>query len=125
MKSCTNLLSHLRLRTDASEAAWRDHVRDIIYAAGVRADETAFRLRISEVREWVKTSRIEKRAADISEAIERLGIRVQDPFTVLAIKALDEGLFFQETAGFRPAKINAAGSRSSPLMASVAWNGWV
>jgi hypothetical protein len=87
------LLSHLRLHTDASEAAWRDyHIRDISYAAGVRADETAFRLGISEVREWVKTSRTEKRAADITEAIDRLGIRAQDPFTILAIKALDEEL---------------------------------
>lgn len=87
------LLSHLRLHTDASEAAWRDyHIRDISYAAGVRAEETAFRLGISEVREWVKTSRTEKRAADVAEAIDRLGIRAQDPFTILAINALDEEL---------------------------------
>ena len=87
------LLDHLRLHTDASEAAWRDyHIRDISYAAGVRADQAAFRLGISEVREWVKTSRTEKRAADIAEAIDRLGIRAQDPFTILAIKALDEDL---------------------------------
>ena len=87
------LLDHLRLHTDASEAAWRDyHIRDISYAAGVRADETAFRLGISEVRAWVKTDRTEKRAADIAEAIDRLGIRAEDPFTILAIKALDEEL---------------------------------
>ncbi len=87
------LLAHLRLHTDASEAAWRDyHIRDISYAAGVRADETAFRLGISEVREWVKTDRTEKRAANITEAIDRLGIRAEDPFTILAIKALDEEL---------------------------------
>lgn len=87
------LLDHLRLHTDASEAAWRDyHIRDISYAAGVRVDETAFRLGISEVREWVKTSRTEKQAADIAEAIDRLGLRAQDPFTILAIKALDEEL---------------------------------
>ncbi len=84
-------LDRLRLHTDASEAAWRDyHIRDISYAAGVRADESAFRLGVSEVREWVKTSRTEKRAEDIAEAVDRLGIRAQDPFTVLAIKALDE-----------------------------------
>ncbi|MFI7435768.1 SAVED domain-containing protein [Micromonospora haikouensis] len=87
------LLDHLRLHTDASEAAWRDyHIRDISFAAGVRADESAFRLGLSEVREWVKTSRTEKRTADIAEAVDRLGIQVQDPFTVLAIKALDEEL---------------------------------
>lgn len=86
------LLEHLRLHTDASEAAWRDyHVRDISYAAGVRADETAFALGISEVRRWVKTNRTEKRADDIAEAIERLGLRAQEPYAVLAIKALDDG----------------------------------
>jgi hypothetical protein len=85
------LLEHLRLHTDASEAAWRDyHVRDISFAAGVRADDTAFALGISEVREWVKTSRTEKRAVDINEAIDRLGIRAQEPSAVLMIKALDE-----------------------------------
>lgn len=85
------LLDHLRLHTDASEAAWRDyHIRDISYAAGVRADETAYRLGIGEVRDWVKTSRTEKHAADIAEAIDRLGIRAQEPFTLLTIKALDE-----------------------------------
>jgi hypothetical protein len=87
------LLGNLRLQTDASEAAWRDyHIRDISYAAGVRADEAAYRLGISEVREWVKTSRTEKQAADIAEAVNRLGIRAQDPFTVVGIKCLDEEL---------------------------------
>lgn len=93
------LLSHLRVRTDASEAVWRDyHIRDISYAAGVRADETAFRLGVSEVREWVKTDRTEKRAPDIDQAVERLGIRVQNPFTVLAINALDEDLALPDPA---------------------------
>lgn len=93
------LLSHLRVRTDASEAVWRDyHIRDISYAAGVRADETAFRLGISEVREWVKTDRTEKRALDIDQAVQRLGIREQNPFTVLAINALDEDLGLPDPA---------------------------
>lgn len=93
--SCSNselfrFLADLRLRTDASEAVWRDHVAEISYAAGVRADDTAFRLGIAEVREWVKTNRTEKRAADVAEAIDRLNLRAQEPFTVLSIKALDE-----------------------------------
>ncbi|MCA1671996.1 MAG: hypothetical protein LC799_07260, partial [Actinobacteria bacterium] len=40
----------------------------------------------------VKTDRTEKQAADIGEATDHLGIRAQDPFTILAIKALDEEL---------------------------------
>lgn len=85
-----DFLAHLRLRTDASEAVWRDHVYEISYAAGVRADDTAFRLGIAEVREWVKTSRTQKQAADVNDAVDRLRIRAHEPFTVLAIKALDE-----------------------------------
>lgn len=93
--SCTEaelyeLLENLRICTDASEAAWRERIRDVSYAAGVRPDESAFRQGLSEVREWVKKDRTEKRAADITEAIDRLRIRAQDPFTVLTIKSLDE-----------------------------------
>lgn len=92
------LLENLRICTDASEAAWRDRIRDISYAAGVRPDETAFRMGLTEVREWVKKDRAEKRAADITEAIDRLEIRAQDPFTVLAIKALDEELILPDAS---------------------------
>lgn len=84
-------LQHLRLRTDASEAVWRDHIYDISYAAGVRADPTAFRLGVAEVREWVKSDRVTRTRSDIAAAIDRLELRVRDPFTVIAIKALDEG----------------------------------
>jgi SMODS-associated and fused to various effectors sensor domain len=84
-----DFLSHLQFRTDASEAGWRDRVAEISYAAGIRADEAAFRLGISEIREWVKTSRAEKRAADVDAAVDRLGIRTQDPFAILAIQTLD------------------------------------
>ncbi|WP_158104116.1 SAVED domain-containing protein [Amycolatopsis pretoriensis] len=83
-------LADLRFRTDASEAVWRDHVAEISYAAGVRADEAAFRLGIAEVREWVKTNRVERSADDIRDAIDRLGLQATDPFTVLAINALED-----------------------------------
>lgn len=84
-----DFLSHLQLRTDASEAGWRDRVAEISHAAGIRADEAAFRLGISEIREWVKSSRAEKHAADVNAAVDRLGIRTQDPFAILTIQALD------------------------------------
>ncbi|MET9626298.1 SAVED domain-containing protein [Lentzea sp. NPDC006480] len=92
--SCTDdelfeFFADLRLRTDASEAVWRDHIAEISYAAGVRADETAFRLGIAEVREWVKTNRAVRTAHDIREAIDRLGLHATEPFTVLAINSLD------------------------------------
>ncbi|WP_280331292.1 SAVED domain-containing protein [Nocardia wallacei] len=85
-----DFLTHLQLRTDASEAVWRQHIAEISYGAGIQADANAFRLGVGEVREWVKTNRIERRADDIEEVIERLGLRVQDPFTVVSINALEE-----------------------------------
>lgn len=84
-----DFFSSLRLQTDASEAAWRQHVREISYAAGVRADETAFRLGIAEVREWVKTDRTERQAADVNGAIDRLELRAEEPFTIVSINALE------------------------------------
>ncbi|MBB5774062.1 SAVED domain-containing protein [Nonomuraea jabiensis] len=83
-------LANLRLRTDASEAVWKDHIAEISYAAGVRADETAYRLGIAEVREWVKTNRVERRASDVRDAVDRLGLHATEPFIILAINCLDE-----------------------------------
>ncbi|MGH3436433.1 MAG: SAVED domain-containing protein [Sciscionella sp.] len=92
---CTNdglfdFLADLRLRTDASEAVWRDHITEISYAAGIRADDTAFRLGIAEIREWVKTNRVKKTASDVRDAVDRLGLHATEPFTILAINSLDD-----------------------------------
>jgi SMODS-associated and fused to various effectors sensor domain len=84
-----DFLSDVRLQTDASEAAWRQRVREISFAAGVRADESAFRLGISEVREWVKSDRTQRRAADIAQAIQRLELSAEQPFTIVSINALE------------------------------------
>lgn len=84
-----NFLEHLRIRTDASEAAWREHISHLSLALGLRYDEQAFRLGVSEVREWVKTSRAEKTPDDIAEAVERLGLRSSAGWEVLIIQALD------------------------------------
>jgi len=85
-----DFLASLRVRTDASEAVWKQHIAEVSYAAGVRADETAFRLGVAEVREWVKTNRVKKTAADVAEAISRLGIHATEPYTILTINALEE-----------------------------------
>ena len=84
-----SFLDHLRLRTDASEATWREHVTHLALALGLRHDEAAFRLGVSEVREWVKTSRMEKTPADIAQAVNRLELRAASPWDVLVMQALD------------------------------------
>lgn len=84
-----SFLDHLRIRTDASEAAWREHCTHLALALGLRHDEAAFRLGISEIREWVKTSRSEKKPGDIAETVSRLGLLATRPWDVLVIQALD------------------------------------
>lgn len=84
-----DFLSHVRLGTDASDAAWRERVREISFAAGVKADEAAFRLGISEVREWVKSDRTPRHAEDIAKAVERLAISAEQPFAIVSINALE------------------------------------
>lgn len=82
-------LSHVRLGTDASDAAWHERVREISFAAGVKADEAAFRLGISEVREWVKSDRTPPHPEDVAKAVEHLATSAGQPFAVVSINALE------------------------------------
>jgi SMODS-associated and fused to various effectors sensor domain len=82
-------LDHLRVRTDASEATWRQHVTDVSEGLGLRTDEPAIRLGIGEVREWVKQTRLARTPQDIADAIQRLGLQAADPKAVLLIQALE------------------------------------
>jgi SMODS-associated and fused to various effectors sensor domain len=77
------------LRTDASEAAWTEQIQHLSLSLGLDATGAAVRLGVAEVREWVKTSRAEKTAADINAAVDRLGLRMADPWEVLVVQALD------------------------------------
>jgi len=81
-------LDDLRLETDALEATWRNRVADVSLGLGLRADEQAIRASVHEVREWVKTSRVMRTAADVLDAIERLNLRATEPYAVLAVHAL-------------------------------------
>ncbi|HEX9991969.1 MAG TPA: SAVED domain-containing protein [Acidimicrobiales bacterium] len=82
-------LDCVRLRTDASEAAWIEHIQHLSISLGLQATEAAVRLGLAEVREWVKTSRAEKTVADVNAAVDRLGLRLADPWEVLVVQALD------------------------------------
>jgi hypothetical protein len=85
---CT-FLDHLRLRTDASEATWTEAIRHISVALGLDDSDPAVRMGVSEVREWVKTSRSEKTPGNIDAAVDRLGLRVAEPWETLVVQALD------------------------------------
>ncbi len=81
-------LDNLRLETDALESTWRSRVADISLGLGLRAGEVAIRAGVHEVREWVKNSRIMRTVNDVRDAIDRLKLRVEEPYAVLAIHAL-------------------------------------
>lgn len=84
-----SFLDCVRLRTDASEAVWVEQIQHLSLGLGLQATDAAVRLGVSEVREWVKASRAEKTPADIDEAIDRLDLRVADPWESLVVQALD------------------------------------
>jgi hypothetical protein len=83
-------LDDLRVRTDASETTWRQHVTDVAQGLGLASDEVAIRAGVGEVREWVKQTRLARTPDDITDAIHRLGLRVADPKAVLVIEALEQ-----------------------------------
>lgn len=85
---CT-FLDCVRLRTDASEAAWTDQIQHLSLSLGLQATDAAVRLGVAEVRDWVKTSRAEKTAANINAAVDRLGLRLAEPWEILVVQALD------------------------------------
>jgi hypothetical protein len=82
-------LDDLRVRTDASEATWRQHVTDVAEGLGLRTDEPAIRLGIGEVREWVKQTRLPRTPHDVANAIQRLELQAAEPKAVLLIQALE------------------------------------
>lgn len=94
-------LDELRFETDALEATWRQRVRDLSHGLGLRADDAAIRLGVTQIREWVKQGRIARTAEDIRAAVELLELKISDPYGVLLVQALDtEPLAGDETEVF-------------------------
>ncbi len=83
------LLDVLHFDTDASEASWRQHVTDVAQGLGLRADEASLLAGVGQVREWIKDSGKARTVRDVEEAIKRLGLRREEPYSVLVVQALE------------------------------------
>ena len=84
-----DMLDVLHFDTDASESSWRQRVVDVSQGLGLRADEAALLAGIGQVREWIKDSRQSRTPTDVRDAIARLGLRLEEPYSVLVVQALD------------------------------------
>jgi len=82
------MLDVLHFDTDASESSWRQRVVDVSQGLGLRTDEAALLAGIGQVREWIKDSRRPRTPSDVRNAIARLSLRREDPYSVLVVQAL-------------------------------------
>jgi len=82
-------LQHVEFRTGTDEHGWREKVRDVAGAVGVRADDDAIALGLQAVRDWVKDPRREFTPADLSRMIDDLGLRLMSGSGLLVVQALD------------------------------------
>lgn len=84
-----DLLDVLHISTDATEASWRQHVVDVAQGLGLRYDEAALLTGQGQVRKWVERSRQELTVLVVEKAIERLGLRREEPYSIVLVQALD------------------------------------
>jgi hypothetical protein len=84
-----DLLDVVHWSTDASESTWRRQVVDVGQGLGLRGDEAALLAGVGQVRAWIRRSRIERTADDVRQAVEKLQLRVEEPYGVIVIQALE------------------------------------
>lgn len=83
------LLDVLHFETDASESTWRQRVLDVAQGLGLRADEASLLAGVGQVREWIKDSGRPRTVIDVEHALERLGLRKEEPYSIVIVQALD------------------------------------
>ena len=78
----------LAIRVGQTESEWRSRVADIAASAGIRADEAAANHALAWVRDWVKDTRDARTPEQIATAAASMGLRVEDPRSVIVIQGL-------------------------------------
>jgi hypothetical protein len=82
-------LRHVEFRTGTDEHGWRDKVRDMAGAVGVRAEDDAIAHGVQTVRDWVKDPRREFAPVELSQIIDERGLRARSKAGLLVVQALD------------------------------------
>ncbi len=83
-----SFLDALAIRVGQTEAEWLSRVADVAASAGIRADESAVGIALFWVRKWVKDTRDPRTPEQIATAAESMGLRIENPRTVIVIQGL-------------------------------------
>ncbi len=78
----------LAIRVGQTEAEWVSRVADVAASANVRADDSAVSIALAWIRTWVKDTRDPRTPEQIAAAAESMGLRVENPRTVIVIQGL-------------------------------------
>lgn len=92
-----DLFDALSIRVGQTEAEWLQRVDDVALGAGVLLGEDAALRAVAEIRDWVKTTRDPRDTTDITAMIDRLGLRVEAPRTLVVVQALGPSTAAQES----------------------------
>lgn len=92
-----DLFDAIRIHPGQTEAEWLHRVDDVALGAGVLLGEDAALRAVAEIREWVKTTRDPRDINEINAMIDRLGLRVEPPRTLVVVEALGPATAARET----------------------------
>ncbi|WP_141214687.1 MULTISPECIES: SAVED domain-containing protein [unclassified Rhodococcus (in: high G+C Gram-positive bacteria)] len=84
-----DFLDVLEIQLGQTERDWRDKVDDAAVGAGVSTAPASLAVALTEMREWVKTTRGVRAADDLRTMIDRLGLRAGRPRTLVVVHAID------------------------------------
>lgn len=82
-------LDVLEIQLGQTERDWRDKVEDAAVGAGVSTTAASLAVALTEMREWVKTTRGVRTVDELRAMIDRIGLRAGRPRTVVVIHAID------------------------------------
>lgn len=84
-----DLLDVLEIQLGQTEKDWRDKVDDAAVGAGVKPGPESLAVALTEMREWVKTTRGIRTAEELRGFIDKVGLRAGKPRALVVVHALD------------------------------------